>query len=109
MALILGLKQLRDCLLDFMRLRRANQASDLDATLQEDERWPEFHAERAPEPAPGAIFDAQVAHRRALNQYSIDERASPLAVRAPLGAEFDDQRLGESVDFGARRLTASGD
>ena len=55
------------------------------------------------------IFDAQVAHRRVLNQYSIDERASPLAVRAPLGAEFDDQRLGESVDFGARRLTASGD
>ena len=105
MALILGLKQLRDCLLDFMRLRRANQASDLDATLQEDERWPEFHAERAP----GAIFDAQVAHRRVLNQYSIDERASPLAVRAPLGAEFDDLRLGESVDFGARRLTASGD
>lgn len=84
-------------------MRRTNDAGDLFSVFEDDERGPQFHAERAAERAAGAVFDFEVRERAVCERFG-DRGLGALAIAAPVGAEFEDERAGAGVDLGARGL-----
>ena len=85
------------------RIVRPHQPHDLAAVAQEDEGRPQLDAERAPERPAAAVFDADVAQRRAVGDCRGDQRPRGAAPAAPARAELEDGRAGERVDLGTRR------
>src|SRR3954453_8051750 len=87
---------------DFVGAFGANGAGDFSAVFEEDGRWPEFYPEGAAERAAGAVFDFDVLDRREFGEGFGDVRGRGLAVAAPTGAEFEEDRAAGGVDFFAR-------
>src|SRR5207302_1472231 len=71
---------------------------------QEDEIRPQFDLEGTAERPALAVLDLDVAHRRVAREQFAQVRLQRLAMRAPVGTEFHDDRSRQAVDRLARRL-----
>jgi hypothetical protein len=81
---------------------RTDNASHLLAIFKKDRRGPEFYSEGAAERAARAVFDFDVADGRLFGERFGDGRRCGLAMAAPPGAEFQQDRTLRCVDFFAR-------
>jgi quercetin dioxygenase-like cupin family protein len=83
---------------------RPHKARGFLAVIQEHERRPELHAERAPERLAARVGDLQVPHAGMRGEGFSDERLGAAAVAAPGTAELEERRAFKRVDLGALRL-----
>ena len=87
---------------DFVGGFGADGPSDFDAVHEKDGGRPEFYAKGAADGAAGAVFDFDVLDAGELGECFGDVGGGGLAVAAPAGAEFEEDRAAGGVDFFAR-------
>src|SRR5690606_1867994 len=84
---------------DRSRLGGPNQACEIFARLEKDQRRPELHAIRASERTSRTVFDLDVRHRRETLEGSRDVRQRPLAMTATGSAELQHEWASCGVDL----------
>jgi hypothetical protein len=77
----------------------ADGPGDFYAVLEEDGCGPEFYSEGAAEGSARAIFDFDVLYGQELSKCFGDVRRGGLAITAPGGAEFEQDRAAGGVDL----------
>src|SRR5262249_4986053 len=82
-------------------IRGPPRLGDLLAVLQETQRRPQFHAERAAEAPPAGIGDLDVANNGMVGKRLGDERLCAAAIAAPGAAELQEGRARERIDLDA--------
>lgn len=75
-------------------VRGPNHAADLHALSQQHERGPQLDPVRTTQRAPATILDPQMMDTGPLDQRRVDGGVRRLTVRAPIHAEFQQDRTG---------------